>query len=1104
MDPRFRSLARSLMAMTAVLSLGWAGRIVADTDTDEVPPFPSDMSPYGMAAYSSQNGDEALNGLLPENMMSAVRQYMTETRAMGLIARSGRLTLSAATPTNVRANNPAGDGIGETQGEVSVAVYGDTVVVGWNDSKGFLAGFTVSSYAYSTDGGATFVDGGNVPLAAAGDQAFGDTGLDTDEKGHWYLGQIYTRPGQQNIGVHHGGFVGGVLVWDTPVMASIGTAATGALDKCLLACDRVTGNVYVTYTRFTANPRIEIVRSTTHGTSWNPQIVLDAGTTPTTSKTAARPFCGPNGEVYVVWEKGANFINCPNASGIVTNTAGVMAFTRSLNFGASFDPFSVIGTVDHSWTWSGPGDLRERGNDFPDIAVDRSGGPFNGNVYVTWHESAPWTANLSAGPVTAEAANVANNNPGGAELFSIGDNVTGSSSSTADLDYWQFSAVQGQTLFFNLDPQGFNCGVSGTTRGMRMRLFATQSPYPNPTGFPDSLLAASALGTFAQRIVWTCPMSGTYLIRLQPSTVAIGTYTLRVRNLTFGAPSAGRDARDVVLVQSSNQGSSWSSERLLNDDAAGLENRRPFVCVDGLGHVHAFWHDSRTPGLGSNAALTSIFGTSSRDGGATWTPNYCVTDELSFFSFNTLAVPNLGDYNQAAAWGGRFHPAWTDQRISTGDVRTPGTNIFTAGLGPEAYTAALAFDHSVACAPDTEVCTDGGVITRYYAISNTGTLPDRYGWTYDDTQGWTGGPVSGTTGTVGAGATELVAVVTTVPAGCRYPSTSTVTFTATPIGDPDGGTSCTSVESCPVAMAFDMTPGTLNLKSNGLWVIGFLEPAAPFTVSDIDVASIRLNGVPVDQDGPSAVGDHDANGIQDLMVKFNRAAVELTVSEGNDVPMTVTGTVGTHCFIGEDRIRVLRAAVSAPVAGSVFGAGDMTQVHWGTPAGVTVQSVALLFSYDGGENWSLQAHGLPNTGNHDWTVPNVFTEHAKLAVVLVESSDETGFVVTGVMGVSGEFTIQGVTGVGDHGPVAFALKGVSPNPTTSALRVTFGLPSSRPASLALFDVSGRKLLAREVGGLGPGLHTVSLSERAILPAGVYVVRLTQGGRSLTTRVAVVR
>jgi len=68
-------------------------------------------------------------------------------------------------------------------------------------------------------------------------------------------------------------------------------------------------------------------------------------------------------------------------------------------------------------------------------------------------------------------------------------------------------------------------------------------------------------------------------------------------------------------------------------------------------------------------------------------------------------------------------------------------------------------------------------------------------------------------------------------------------------------------------MAFDLTPGILDLRSNGLWITGFLELPSPFAASDIDRSAIQLNGtVPVDPAAPTAIGDHDRNGVPDLMV----------------------------------------------------------------------------------------------------------------------------------------------------------------------------------------------------------------------------------------------
>jgi hypothetical protein len=852
-------LRTRLLAFTtaiAALTLASYGASLAEPKRAELPTL-HDMSPAGVQASIATGADPGqFEGLISSDAVDAVKHFYQETKALGVPKRIG--TLFVPGPVNVRANNPAGDGVGETQSEVAICVFRDTVVIGWNDSRGFVAGNTVSSSAYSTNGGATFTDMGNMPLAAAGDQAFGDPGIDTDERGNWYYNQIYTRttvPAQQDIGVHRGVFTGGVLAWGIPTMASIGTAATGNLDKCLIACDRVTGNVYVSYTRFTATPQIEIVRSTTLGATWGAPIILDAGVTPTASKQAARPYCGPGGEVYVVWEKGANSIFCPDGAGNIASFAAQIGFTRSLDFGVTYSPVSIIGNPVTDFMASGPGDLRERGNEFPDIAVDRSGGCYNGNIYVTWHDGASWTTNTLAGPVKIETG-VNNNNPGTPDLFVIGDDATGAITPAGDLDYWQFSAVQGQNLMIDLLPQGWACGITGTSRAMRMRIFATTPVFPNPTGFPDSMLAACYLGSgFENRIVWTAPRTGTFLIRLQITAVSsapstTGTYTLRVRPLTFTSTPA-RDARDVVVVRSSNQGTTWTLPQLVNDDAAGLENRRPFITVNNRGHAAIYWHDSRDAGLGSTASLTQIYGTTSRDGGATWSANYCVTDEESFFSFNTLAVPNLGDYNQASANGTDvFHPAWSDQRISTGDVRTPGTNTYTAGRGPDAYTTGIRYASSVKC-PGNQVAAPGSSVVLNFEINNVGNIADSYTYTVTDDNGYIGGPLNGNAGPIAAGGSSIVPVKVNVPANC-VPAQDLITFSYRPAGEGCyAAATCTTLVQCDVGTATLIANFVAAQVGPGVdltWFSDAVDEVQSWNVYRAASANggyVRLNGVPI-------------------------------------------------------------------------------------------------------------------------------------------------------------------------------------------------------------------------------------------------------------------
>ena len=98
--------------------------------------------------------------------------------------------------------------------------------------------------------------------------------------------------------------------------------------------------------------------------------------------------------------------------------------------------------------------------------------------------------------------------------------------------------------------------------------------------------------------------------------------------------------------------------------------------------------------------------------------------------------------------------------------------------------------------------------------------------------------------------------------------------------------------------------------------------------------------------------------------------------------------------------------------------------------------------------------------------------------------------------------LQGGTWVDVPRAAEFGLDGTRPNPAGRDLRVAFSLPDGSPARLELFDLTGRRITAREVGELGAGGHLVSLAQDRSLPPGVYLLRLTRGGHSLAARAIV--
>jgi hypothetical protein len=146
---------------------------------------------------------------------------------------------------------------------------------------------------------------------------------------------------------------------------------------------------------------------------------------------------------------------------------------------------------------------------------------------------------------------------------------------------------------------------------------------------------------------------------------------------------------DIMFQYSDNNGATWSPAVKLNDDHTVNSQFNPAIALDqSSGDVAVSWYDTRndlgTGGSGDTDRIPNddfqIWATYSRDGGASFAPNFRVSrgtsnamDANSFF--------DTGDYTHAAFVGGTFWPAWSDNSNSTGD-NPDGTlhqlDLFTA------------------------------------------------------------------------------------------------------------------------------------------------------------------------------------------------------------------------------------------------------------------------------------------------------------------------------------------------------------------------------------------------------------------------------------------
>jgi hypothetical protein len=97
-----------------------------------------------------------------------------------------------------------------------------------------------------------------------------------DKTGEFYFCALFdTTDTDHGVAVAHGHFVGSTFVWSpTRVVRMLpGPPNTTDIDKPWIAADSLTGNVYLSYTRYygALDDSIVFTRSTDGGNTWSPR-----------------------------------------------------------------------------------------------------------------------------------------------------------------------------------------------------------------------------------------------------------------------------------------------------------------------------------------------------------------------------------------------------------------------------------------------------------------------------------------------------------------------------------------------------------------------------------------------------------------------------------------------------------------------------------------------------------------------------------------------------------------------------------------------------------------------------------------------------------------
>lgn len=359
----------SLLLLT--ISGGWASSAFAAEKVE------------GAVAFDDPRSGAALN-------LDAAKRFSASGES--LVRRFARFIFAGTV------NDPASDATAQdTQSETTVVNLGDSrLVAAFNDSGSFAGGGAhFTGYAYSSNSGASWTDGGTLPDSPEGDA--GDPVLvhrTVDDT--VFLATLGFNTGE-NIQVFKSTDAG--HTFGPPVNGTPGFAGSGDFqDKEWMAVDNFpgpgNGHIYLCWTRFFSGAEVRFTRSTDGGTTFGPS----GGTLISSGGQGCFVVVSPNHSVHVFYYRGTG------SSGQGGDNKIFMR--RSLDRGVTFQPevqVADLATTTVNGNLGLNGGLRS--NSFPHATVD----PTTGRLYVIYNDDPNLASEAADGDIY-----VARSNNGGA------------------------------------------------------------------------------------------------------------------------------------------------------------------------------------------------------------------------------------------------------------------------------------------------------------------------------------------------------------------------------------------------------------------------------------------------------------------------------------------------------------------------------------------------------------------------------------------------------------------------------------------------------------------------------------------------------------------
>jgi hypothetical protein len=328
------------------------------------------------------------------------------------------------------------------------------------------------------------------------------------------------------------------------------------------------------------------------------------------------------------------------------DSLGNLFYENMSGSGTSIENSRVIRSTDNGTTWS-PSVIAVLGNDKNWIAADQTSGPYANYLYTTMTNSGTgsfyrstdhgdtftstntFTTQALPGMMVAVGPNTVGGDTSGGCVYVV-TNSGGSFAST----YTFYVSTNGGLTFTLKSAQNFsnyvgtNVGGRNSVQNMRTR------PYPFIT-------ADNSYGPHRGRL---------YLV------------------YASNTPAGDGNKPDIFCRYSDNQGQTWSSAVVVNDDINTTTNNQwhPSIwCDKTSGRLFVKWMDTRDTPTSDSAHIYASYS----DDGVTWAPNQKITTAKMKINCSTCGgggTPRYqGDYDAITAIDNQSLMVWTDFRAGT-------------------------------------------------------------------------------------------------------------------------------------------------------------------------------------------------------------------------------------------------------------------------------------------------------------------------------------------------------------------------------------------------------------------------------------------------------